>query len=325
MPVENNVRDKFYRIGNRSGMVAAAIFAAMSFSLPASAVDWGGAKAHELILFYPGQAAWEWVLTQSDHSGNEKFRGGKNCKDCHKGEEKDIGAKIVSGKKLEPNPIAGKPGSLPVKIQTTSDGEKLYVRLQWQSPKPTGKKMDPDEQVHVTMMLDDGGVKEATRAGCWGSCHNDLIGMPNAPAGVKITKYLTGSRTKVTHAGGGENYKSAADLQALIDKDMYLEYWQAKLNPGKPAQAVSGYILDKRHKDGTPVVEATASNEGGTWTVVLSRKLKAGSKTHKDIVPGKTYHVGFAIHEDYTDHRFHYVSLEYTLSLDQATDFVAKK
>jgi len=305
--------------------VAAILVLGISLSLPAAAVDWSGVAAKDVTLFYPGQASWEWVLTQSDHSGNEKFRGGKNCKDCHKGEEKDIGNKIVSGKKLEPHPIAGKPGTLPVKIQTTSDGERLYVRFEWQSPKPTGNKMDPKTAVHVTMMLGDEAVKEATRAGCWGTCHDDLIGMASAPAGKKITKYLTASRTKVTRQGGDENFKSDADLQQLIDKGDFMEYWQAKLNPGQPAQAASGYILDKRRKDSSPVVEASAENAGGKWTVVLSRKLKAGAKTHKDLLSGKTYHVGFAIHEDYTDHRFHYVSLEHTLSLDQSTDFVAKK
>ena len=96
----------------------------------ALAIDWSGVPGKEVVLFYPGQASWEWALTQKDHSGNEKFRGGKNCKDCHSTEEKDMGAKIVSGKKLEPSPIAGKPGSLPVNIQTANDGERLYVRLE---------------------------------------------------------------------------------------------------------------------------------------------------------------------------------------------------
>jgi cytochrome c-type protein NapC len=298
----------------------------MAASLPATAVDWGGAKAHDLVLFYPGQGSWEWALTQSDHSGNEKFREGKNCKDCHKTEEQAIGNKIVSGEKLEPNPIAGKAGSLPVKVQTSSDGERLYVRFEWQSPPaPAGDKMDPDTAARVTLMLGDESVKEATRAGCWGACHDDLVGMASAPSGTKITKYLAASRSKLTRQGGGENFKSAGDLQQLIDTGVYMEYWQAKLNPGQPAQPVSGYILDKRHKDGTPVVEATANHDNGRWVVVLSRTLQAGSPTHKSIVRGKTYHVGFAVHENHADHRFHYVSLEHTLSLDQeSADFVAR-
>lgn len=292
---------------------------------PALAVDWSKVAAREVVLFYPGQASWEWALTESDHSGAKKFREGKNCKGCHEGEQKDIGAKIVSGKKLEPAPIAGKPGSLPVKIQTAHDGERLYVRLEFQGAAPSGKKMDPDYAAHVTMMLDDGNVKEAARAGCWGSCHDDAIGMASAPAGVEITKYLVASRTKVTRQGGGENFKAAGELEKLRGNGVFLEYWQARLNPGQPARARDGYILDKRHANTTPAVTAEASHSGNKWSVVLSRKLKAGAG-YKDLVPGKTYNIGFAIHDDYADHRFHYISLENTLVLDQGqADFVARK
>src|SRR5690606_2336413 len=90
---------------------------------------------------------------------------------------------------------------------------------------------------------------------------------------------------------------------------------QARLNPGQPGRAVDGYILDKRHENAEPAVRAEATGKGGAWTVVLSRPLKAGAG-YKELVPGKTYNVGFAVHDDYADHRFHYVSLECTLTLD---------
>jgi len=307
-----------------TSIVRAAMFGAVLLSAPGAwALDWSGVPEKEVTLFYPGQASWEWVLTQDDHSGAKKFREGKNCFSCHEGEEKDIGAKIVSGKKLEPAPIAGKPGSIALKVQAAHDADRMYFRLSWTGGKPTGKKMDPDVAAHVTVMLDDGSVKEATRAGCWGSCHDDAIGMASAPAGAKITKYLTGSRTKVTRQGGGENYKSEAELKQLMAAGGYLEYWQARLNPGQPAKAVDGYILEKRHKNDQPAISAEASNDGGKWTVVLSRPLKGG-EGHKDIVAGKTYHIGFAVHDDYADHRYHHVSYERTLVLDQgAADFVA--
>ena len=60
-----------------------------------AAVDWSKAKEKEVVLFYPGQASWEWVMTQADHSGATKFRGGKNCRGCHDGEQADIGAAIA--------------------------------------------------------------------------------------------------------------------------------------------------------------------------------------------------------------------------------------
>jgi len=290
----------------------------------AFAIDWSGVPAKDVTVFYPGQASWEWVLTQDDHSGAKKFREGKNCYECHETEEKDIGAKIVSGKKLEPSPIPGKPGSLVLKVQAAHDGERLYFRLSFTPGKPTGKKMDKDFAEHVTVMIDDGAVKEAARAGCWGSCHDDAIGMASAQPGKDLTKYLTGSRTKVTRHGGDESYKTDAELKQLMSNGYYLEYWQARLNPGQTAKAVDGYILEKRHANDQPAISAEATNEGGKWVVVLSRALKSPGAGHKDIVPGKTYHVGFAVHDDYANHRYHFVSYERSLVLDQGSaDFVA--
>ena len=68
-------------------------------------------------------------------------------------------------------------------------------------------------------------------------------------------------------------------------------------------------------QDGVPV-EASGKLEGNTWTVVLSRPLISDAPGDLSIQPGKTYTVGFAIHDDYTSARFHHVSLEYRLALD---------
>jgi cytochrome c-type protein NapC len=294
---------------------------------PAWAIDWNGVAEVEIPLLYPGQSSWEWNLTQDDHSGAKKFRGGKDCKACHKGEEQEIGEKIVTGKKLEPSPIPGKLGSFTLKVKTAHDGDRLYVRMAWQGGKPgAGKKMDADYAARVTLMLDDGSVKEATRAGCWGSCHDDAVGMASAPAGKEITKYLGASRAKVTRQGGGEHLKLPAEIEQLLTQGTFIEYWQARLNPGQPARPADGYILEKRHEQTPPVVGAETTFSNGQWVVVLSRALKVGKTGYKDLVPGKTYTVGFAVHDDYANHRFHHVSFEHTLVLDQGkADLVAMK
>lgn len=293
----------------------------------AQAVDWSGVEGKQITLFYPGQASWEWVLTKADHSGADKFKQGKNCIGCHIGEEKDIGAKIVSGKKLEPHPIAGKRGSINVNVKVAHDAERFYVRMEWEDgPTLEGVNMDADHAIKATMMFDDGNVKEATRAGCWGTCHDDAIDMASAAAGKDITKYLVASRSKVTRQGGGENYKADADLQQLLAQGTFLEYWQARANPGAEAVAVDGYILDKRHKNDTPAVSASAELKDGKWVVELSRKLVVGDPHHKAIVAGKVYAVGFAIHESHTAHRFHNISFEHTFTLDQGeADLIAVK
>ncbi|MGQ0429475.1 MAG: ethylbenzene dehydrogenase-related protein [Gammaproteobacteria bacterium] len=302
-----------------------ALVAGLAFPLASPAVDWAKVLEKELVLFQPGQASWEWALTERDHSGAPKFREGKNCKGCHEGEQSDIGAKIAKGGKLEPAPIAGPPGGLGLRVQAAHDADRLYFRLRWKAGPANGKKMDPQVAARATVMWGDGAVKEAARAGCWGSCHDDGIGMASAAPDGKITKYLGASRVRLSRQGGGENYKSPAELQALIQQGTFLEYWQARLNPGRPAEAASGYVLDKRHADAQAFTRAEASFANGEWTVVLSRPLRSAAPTQKTLAAGKPYAIGFAIHDDYTDHRFHYVSLEQSLVLDGgAADFVVK-
>lgn len=296
---------------------------------PALAVDWNAVDGKTVTLFAPGQASFEWTMTQSDHSGAGRFREGRNCKHCHDGEQRDIGDLIAPaqgrGAALEPKPVAGKPGSIDLNVKTAHDGDNLHVRLQWQEAQYDGGKMDPDHAARITMMFDDGTVREASRAGCWGTCHDDAMGMASDPDGVDLTKYLFASRTGVARSGGGENYKPDAEIQDLLSKGMFMEYWQARLNPGQPAEAVEGHILDRRHESKATQVSAEAQYDAGTWTVVLSRPMQA-SGHHKDLVPGKTYNVGFAVHNNHADHRFHHVSLEYTLSLDGGDgDLVASR
>lgn len=292
---------------------------------PALAVEWSGVPAKEVVLFYPGQASFEWSLTQSDHSGAEKFREGKQCGECHRGEETKIGDLIVSGKKLEPDPIPGKRGSIKAEVRTAHDAERLYIRIEWpDSPPLSGPKMDEEFEEKVTVMISDGTVVSAKRAGCWGSCHDDAIGMPSDPGGAELTKYLPRSRTKLSRQGGGENYKSAAELQELLGQNQFLEFWQARLNQGAPAVPADGYILEKRHQSDSPAVSAEATFADGKWAVVLSRPLSASRPGHLNIAPGQTYYLGFAIHDNHAEHRFHHVSFGYTLVLDSGNaDFVA--
>ncbi len=288
------------------------------------AVDWSAVPAKTVTLAYAGQASWEWTLTKNDHEGAEKFRGGKDCRGCHDHESiaKD-GAKVAKGGKLEPAPIAGKPGHLPVKVQVAHDGSKLLFRLQW---KETGTNANQSEvAAHASVMLSDASVKEAVRAGCWAACHDDVEGMASAGTAPQ-EKYLGASRAKLGRSGGGANLKPQAEIDKLLAAGTFLEYWTAALNPGKPPVAGNGYILDKTHAAATPSVSAEASFAGGEWTVVLSRALAGAGPGQKSLAAGAAYPVGIAIHDGSTKGRWHYVSMEHSLSIDSgAADFVAKK
>lgn len=310
----------------KAASMALSILALWVIAIPAQAVDWNAVKGVDIKLFAPGQASWEWVLTESDHSASKSVRKGANCKECHDGEEEKIGALMASGKKLEPNPIPGRPGSIKVNVKAAHDKENLYVRLEWQGSQQAGsQKMDPDFQSKVAFMLNDGTVKESRIAGCWATCHDDAVHMASAQQGKKISKYLFSSRTKVTRQGGGENFKPDAEIKALLGKNAFFEIWRAKLNNGQPAVAEDGYILDKRTKNKVPAIKAESQYAGGKWTVVLSRPLKQPGMGHFGFEDGKVYQFGVAVHDNYAEDRYHHVSFGYTLAIGKGkADVVAK-
>ena len=68
--------------------------------------------------------------------------------------------------------------------------------------------------------------------------------------------------------------------------------------------------------EGEMAGEANLSADG-TWTVTFSRPL-VGGEGDVTLEAGKTYTVGFAIHDDYSDARFHHVTLNLGLALDSA-------
>ena len=296
------------------------------FSLSVHAIDWSKVKEKQVTLFYPGQASWEWVLTKSDHGGAKNFRKGKDCRECHQDEEQDMGNLLVSGKKLEADPIEGKRGFINVKVKTAYDSKKFYIQLKWkESGQPVKNKMAKD-QAKLTILFDDGHVKAAKRGGCWAACHDDATHMPSAIHGKDLSIYLANSRNKVTRKGGGENYKSNQKLQQLLSEGIYLEYWQAMLNQDKAVKAVDAYILDKRHENKATKVNALAKLDNGIWTVELSRQLTPNAPLYKNIVSGNIYVFGIAIHDEYSHGRHHHVSFKHTFSLDQGdADFIAIK
>ncbi len=305
--------------------VAALSFAGVLVSTTALAAPvWSGVPAKDVALFYPGQSSFEWVMTDSDHSGATKFKAGKNCAQCHVGDESNMGALLVSGKMNEPTPIAGKPGSIDAKVQIAHDDQNIYVRLVFAEGNQPNAKMDSTYATKVTMMLDDGGVAGASRAGCFYMCHIDSVTMPDA-GGASRTMYLGTTRSQLSAHGGGDAVKPAAELAKLKAADGWLEYWQAHLNPGSAPMVVNGSVFDKREEMKPTIASAEAKNSGGTWTVIFTRKLNAGAG-FLPIVPGKRYTIGFAIHTGHTAKRFHYVSFERSLVLDQGSaDFVAVK
>jgi len=324
---------------------AAASGAASASSID---VDWSKASSRDITLLYPGETSIEWVLTGKDHGGSRPFiKGGDRCTTCHDKEAADMGQKMVTGEKAESSPIPGKRGSIPVSVEATHDNDYLYMRFSWEdgehAPAPfvEGGKMDPDNPIKLAVMFATDDVEYADRAGCWSTCHHDARSMPHAPAADAmsasptaaqldlskgVTKYVKESRTGIEvkgrrgkMRGGWDKLKSADELKAELDAHKFMDL--VRFNSGK-GNVEDGYILEQRVMSGGEGAEFTAENEAGSWVVTMKRKLVSDKPTDLSIEAGKVYNFGFAIHDDYSDARFHHVSLGYKLALDNDAEGV---
>lgn len=267
-----------------------------------AAPDWSKVPQRKITLFYPGQASLEWVMNKPDHSAVPDIVNKKRtCAKCHAGDANEIGDNIVAGKPLgssktvlEPTPPAGKVGSIPVMFQAAHDGDKIYFRFEWVPPKIGTKKLDKKNEVKLTMMFDGGGTVEGAEInGCWATCHSDLRTMKNAKDDKK-TKYIKNGN---------------------LASGKFMDLMQYRSGEKKPAD---GYVAESRYMEGgKALVKAEGKKEGNKWVVTLERTLAGGGKGDHAIAANKVYNFGFAIHEDYTNARFHYVSLGYQFGLDK--------
>ncbi|MHB1400848.1 MAG: ethylbenzene dehydrogenase-related protein [Thiobacillus sp.] len=267
-----------------------------------AAPDWSKVPQRKMTLFYPGQASLEWVMNKPDHSAVPDIVNKKRtCAKCHAGDANEIGDNIVAGKPLgssktvlEPTPPAGKVGSIPVMFQAAHDGDKIYFRFEWVPPKIGTKKLDKKNEVKLTMMFDGGGTVEGAEInGCWATCHSDLRTMKNAKDDKK-TKYIKNGN---------------------LASGKFMDLMQYRSGEKKPAD---GYVAESRYMEGgKALVKAEGKKEGNKWVVTLERTLAGGGKGDHAIAANKVYNFGFAIHEDYTNARFHYVSLGYQFGLDK--------
>jgi hypothetical protein len=285
-------------------MKTLAVWMAMLLAGSACAApDWSQVPARKINLFYPGQAGLEWVMSKPDHSAVPDIVDKKrSCAKCHEGDAWEIGDKIVKGVAvgssktvLEPSPPKGKAGSVPVMFQAAHDADKIYFRFEWTSPPGGEKKLDPKNEIKLAMMFDGGGtVDGSSQNGCWATCHQDLRTMKSAKDDKK-SKYI-----------------KDADLGAGKFMDL-IQY-----RSGKGEKPVDGYVAATREMEGgKSLLKADGKKDGNKWVVTFERKLAAAGKGDHSIEAGKVYNFGFAVHEDYANARFHYVSLGYQFGLDQ--------
>lgn len=308
----------------------AAASSAADTSSADSMINWTGASEMVSTLFYPGQASMEWTIRGKDHGGARPFKAGDRCFDCHVEEAMDMGQKIVTATKegVEPTPIPGKRGSIPVTIKAAHDSDNLFLRFSWpdaaHAPVPfaDGGKMDPANAMKLALMISTDDVEFADRAGCWGTCHADAKNMPFAPEGQEVTKYLKESRSKIEvrgrggkALGGWDKRNSDEEIQEAFDSGLFMDIIRYKAGE---KVVEDGYILADRVMDGGQGAEFNAQLVGGQWTVEMKRKLTSDQKGDVSMALDQTYNIGFAIHDDFSNSRYHHVSVGYKLGFDNA-------
>ena len=255
-----------------------------------AAPDWTQVPGRTVTVFYPGVSPIEWINDRARHRGAKGLRKGEPCTTCHDEETADMGLRMVTGQKNEPAPIAGKAGSIPVTVQAAYDAGNLYLRFSWQPPSGGAAKMDAENQVKLAVMLEDSKVDRAELSGCWETCHQDARTMPEARDDGR-TKYVT----------GGD-----------LDSGRFYDLIQWRSSGSKH----DGYIADRRVMDGgKALIAASGTRKGGRRVVTFTRRLAGGGAGDIVMTAGRTYIIGFAIHDDHTRARFHHVSLGYTLGL----------
>ncbi len=306
-------------------------------------IDWSAIEGRTITLLYPGQSSMEWVLKGSDHSGARAIKKvGDRCAECHQGEEADMGQRIVTGEKLEPQVIPGKRGAIDVTAKAAHDAETLYLNFTWAQAEHTpapfveGGKMDPENEVKLAVMLIPEANELATLAGCWATCHHDSRYMPDHPDSAAIaaagdlmqrleaddgvTKYLQESRSEIEvrgsdgkPRGGWDKLLPADQIDSLMAETQFIDLVRYKSGPGA---LENGYVFERRVVDGGQPLSGSGAVADGQWSVTLALPLAATEAGDLALEAGKTYTLGVAIHDDFTTARFHHVSLEYRLGFD---------
>ncbi|HSG95131.1 MAG TPA: ethylbenzene dehydrogenase-related protein, partial [Afifellaceae bacterium] len=129
-----------------------------------------------------------------------------------------------------------------------------------------------------------------------------------------ITKYLAESRSKMEikgrrgkKRGGWDKLKPDEDIAALPGNGAVMDLFRYR--SGGPPE--NGAIVAERRMSGDDgPFDAAGMLEAGVWTVVMRRPLASDSSSDVSLDPADVYTVGFALHDDYSNARFHHVSLD---------------
>jgi hypothetical protein len=279
--MQDKARQCFF--GVRSSVITLAswmLLSAPAWSAEVETIDWSSIPDANPRLFYPGQSSYQWLRSDEHKKASNETRSGEACLQCHKGEQKSLGGILVVENRLEPDPIEDKEGYKRLKVKAAHDDSYLYLRFSWKSDGDRAgdqgnfirfdgtewnwygnhrqhEAVIDDEQPAIYpdrlgVMMGDARVPIYSQQGCWMTCHDALVGMPEEADEEEVAehpvigqlykvfgipnpyvrKYLPGSRSEGTD---WDAVKTADELKALRNAGGFLDLiiWDAALtNPG---------------------------------------------------------------------------------------------
>lgn len=254
-----------------------------------------------ITLFYPGMTDTSWLL--HDHPGAQPLRQGANCRQCHRGDEAQMGEILADG--------SVSPASREVDVAVAQAGDTLQVTISWEGPA---------DDAQLSLMWGDRSVDAFARGGCFAACHSDMPGM-RADRGQVSQKYLAISRLQQQQVGRPAIVADQDTLDALATAGKLAEIWRVDLADGELRVAP---LLADTPWQASDLIHVNKRHDQGRWTVVLSRQLydTGGSLV---FLPSVRYSFGIALHGTGQSGARHWVSLPRTLSFGgDDTDFTAE-
>ncbi|HDO51432.1 MAG TPA: hypothetical protein ENH05_01700, partial [Rhizobiales bacterium] len=216
-------------------------------------------------------------------------REGEACVDCHKGEEKEIGNKLVVEGDLEPMPVEGKNGFINLKFQVAYDDNDAYFRFQWKTlnnypgwahpyyrydgkawkvygyPKLDAVVQDGEQpgiyEDRMSMMIDDGKVENYAKQGCWITCHDGQRDNPDRPTTDEVKanalfKYLKKKDVRKylpstrTDGSSWDKGKTPEEIAKIKAAGGFLDLMQWRGHRSNPVgMSDDFYVLEYRNSD----------------------------------------------------------------------------
>ncbi|NNE63293.1 MAG: hypothetical protein HKN34_04350, partial [Gammaproteobacteria bacterium] len=311
-------------------LVSMTLLNTPAWSADVESIDWSSVPEAKPRLFFPGQSSYQWLRTEDHKKASNEVKSGEACLQCHKGEQKSLGGILVEENRLEPDPIEDKVGYKRLKVKAAHDATHLYMRFSWESDGERagdqgnymrfdgeewswyGNHRQHEEVIdeeqpaiypdRLGIMMGSNQAKLYNEHGCWMTCHDSLVGMPDQADedevaehpvigqlykafGIKnryVRKYLPDSRTEGTD---WDAVKSEDDLKSLRDQGAFLDLiiWDAALTgPGNFA-ADFNVLEIKKVDDGEPALLPNGKMLGGPALMFDSAKTGFSALTEADL------------------------------------------